>query len=380
MQKIEKETDLTQAEYYMQECFDLAKKGLGRTSPNPVVGAIVLDKSGIPCGEGFHAKAGQEHAEVIALKEAGEKADGGTLILNLEPCCHLGKTPPCTDLIIKSKVKEVIFSNYDPNPKVHKKGEVELLKNNIRVISNVLEKQGYELNKFFFKWVKTQLPWVTLKQAQTLDGKVALKSNQSDWITGYEARSEVHKLRDIYDAILVGANTVVIDNPELTVREIKNGRNPIRIVLDPNLATDINSNVYREDANVILVTRIGHKREKIKTYLDMSKTLEALEIDETKRGKIDLKKLFIELGKKNILSVLVEGGPTLASELLVNNLIDEYIVFISPKVFGDKEAVPSINIGEVSNINNSFNFKIFNHKVIGNDLMISLRTTMDLRF
>ncbi len=369
------EYDLTQAEYYMQECFDLAERALGRTSPNPIVGAIVLDKDGIPVGKGYHKKAGDKHAEVVAIEEAGDKANGGTLIVNLEPCCHQGKTPPCTDLIIKNKLKEVIFSNYDPNPMVDSKSEKLLLKNNINVISNVLEKQGLELNKFFFKWIKTKLPWVTLKQAQTLDGKIALRNNDSKWITDEEARKKVHYIRNSYDAILVGENTVSIDNPYLTVRGIENSKNPIKVILDMNLTTNPKSNVYCKDSKVLLATKKGHLKEKLNDYLKLNNEIEILELDEAEEGKLNLRQLFIELGKREILSVLVEAGPGLGSQLITSSLLDEYLLFIAPKIFGDKDAIPSFNLEILENIGTARRFKIFSHRLIGNDLMLLLRPT-----
>ncbi len=365
--------DLTQAEYYMQECFDLAKNGLGRTSPNPIVGAIVLDKNGVPVGKGYHNKVGSEHAEVLAIREAGDKAQGGTLIVNLEPCCHQGRTPPCVDLIIKSKIQEVIFSNYDLNPLVNSKGEEILLKNNIRVISKVLEDEGKELNKFFFKWIKTKLPWVTLKQAQTLDGKVALRNRNSKWITEEAARKEAHCLRNYYDVILVGANTIETDNPELTVRNLENSRNPARVILDPKLITKPESKVYQPNAKVFLVTKNGHPREKINNYIKSNKEINVIELEEIKKDKVDLKQLVPELGKLGFLSILIEAGPVLASELFTENLIDEYILFISSKLFGDSQALPSVSWNSLENIEKAVNFRIFSHKTIGNDLMLSLR-------
>lgn len=369
----EDEINLTQAEYYMNECFELAKYGLGRTSPNPIVGAIVLNKDGIPVGKGFHKASGLDHAEVVALKEAGDKAKGGTLILNLEPCCHHGRTPPCTDLIIKSEIKEVIFSNYDPNPLINSKGEKLLLENNIRVISNVLKEEGVELNKFFFKWIKTKSPWVTLKQAQTLDGKIALKNKNSKWISSELARKEVHKMRNFYDAVLVGASTVQIDNPELTARDLnEDARNPIRIVIDTDLITNTNSNVYKNSSKIILVTKTGHSKDKLDNYTKVGNHLSIIETLETRKGKIDFKKLFVELGKKEILSVLVEAGPNLGGELILNNLIDEYLLFISPKALGE-DAISSLKLKPLESIDKAVSFKLFNYKAIGNDLMLSLR-------
>ena len=363
----------TQAEYYMRECFDLAKKSLGRTSPNPIVGAIILDKNGFPVGKGFHKTSGTEHAEVIAIKEAGEKAKGGTLIVNLEPCCHQGKTPPCTELIIKSQIREVIFSCYDPNPLVNKKSEEILVKNNIKVFSGVLESEGVELNKFFFKWIASKLPWVTLKQAQTLDGKIALSNKQSKWITGDLARKEVHKMRNVYDAVLVGAKTVEIDNPYLTVRDLDNSRNPARIIIDLNLITKPDSNVYKNDSVVYLVTKTEHQKDKLNNYLKFNSELKFIQLPEINKGEISFKHLFEEFGKENILSVLVEAGPSLAGRLVSDGLIDEYVLFIAPRIFGDEDALSSLKIGPLEKIQNSCEFNLFDYKAIGNDLMVSLR-------
>lgn len=379
----EDEINLTQAEFYMSECFELAKCGLGRTSPNPAVGAIVLDKNGVPRGKGFHKKAGLEHAEVAAIKEAGIKANGGTLIVSLEPCCHFGKTPPCTDLIIESQIKEVIFCNYDINPLINKKGEQVLLDNKIKVISRVLESQGLELNKFFFKWIKTKLPWITLKQAQTLDGKIGLKESKNVKITSEHSNIEVHKLRNTYDAILVGANTVITDNPELTVRNLNTEtdvRNPVKVILDPKLITDPDAKVYKNNSKVYLATVKGHAKEKLNKFLKnnipQNEYIKILEFDKIKDNHIDLKNLFLELGKMDILSVLVEAGPILAGELLSFGLIDEYILFFSPLIFGES-GVNSIHFNSLANPQNMPELEVFNYRAIGNDLMISLRNKKD---
>ena len=366
---IETEEELTQAEYYMQACFELARFSLGRTSPNPVVGAIVLDKTGVPVGKGFHKAAGLDHAEVIAIKQAGENAKEGTLIVNLEPCCHHGKTPPCTDLIIKSGIKEVIFSNYDPNKEVYKKSELLLKQNNIKVISNVLNQEGKELNKFFFKWITQSFPYITLKQAQTLNAKIGLKDHGNIPITGEAARCEVHNLRNIHDAVLVGANTVNIDNPNLNVRDIKDGRNPVRIILDPQLITNPSANVYKDNASVILITGGSHKKDKSDAFIKHNEKLSILELPLDKNGQIDLKELFSMLSKKNILSVLVEAGPMLSSALIQDKLIDEYLLFISLKILNKNNALQNVNEMQTQEIN----FKLFNHKALGDDLMLSLR-------
>jgi diaminohydroxyphosphoribosylaminopyrimidine deaminase/5-amino-6-(5-phosphoribosylamino)uracil reductase len=365
---------ISQAEYYMQECFELAKNALGRTSPNPIVGAIVLDKEGVPVGRGFHQKSGEDHAEVIAIKEAGEKAKGGTLFVSLEPCCHFGKTPPCTDLIIKSGISQVYFSNYDPNPLVNASGEQKLSESNIKVFSRVLEDDGEELNKFFLKWIKTKLPWVTLKQAQTLDAKVSLSKGKETSITSEESKVEVHRLRNTYDAVLVGSNTVNVDDPELTVRLVENSRNPKRIVLDVNLETSPSAKIYKSKKydEVFLVTKSG-QAEKLKEYKTQNPLINIVEVDQISEGKLDLKKLFIKLGEQNILSVLVEAGPNLAGELIESSLIDEYILFMAPKIFGNEKSVLSVHLPQIDNGNSIKEFRIINHKLIGNDLMVSLR-------
>lgn len=369
----EDEIHLTQAEYYMQECFDLAQIALGRTSPNPIVGAIVLDEKGMPVGKGYHNKAGQEHAEVIAINQAGNRSKNGTLIVNLEPCCHTGKTPPCTDLIIKSGIKRVIFSSFDPNNPAGKRGKDVLQSSGIKIISSVLENEGKEVNKFFFKWINMKFPWVTLKQGQTLDGMVAIKDLKSKWITSEDSRNEVCKLRNIYDAIMISSKTIHTDNPELTVRNVKDGRNPIRIILDSGLTTAPEAKVYNDNSLIFLVTKSGHPKNKLEPYLKRNKNTEIMEVSCLSDGRLDLHSVFSNLAKHEILSVLIESGPTLAGELLNLKLIDEYILFIAPRVFGGNNGIPALELHTLKEISNSPGFKLFDHKLIGNDLMLSLR-------
>lgn len=355
----------------MQDCFDLAKQGLGRTSPNPVVGCIVLDKNGEPVGKGFHKLAGEKHAEVVALEEAGDKAKDGTLIVNLEPCCHQGKTGPCTELIIKSGIKEVVFSNYDPNSLVNGKGEEELKKNGIKVFSKVLEHEGEEVNKFFFKSQKTKLPWVTLKQAQTLDGMVALKSGESKWISSEDSRKESGKLRNIYDAILVSSSTIINDDPMLTTRDVEEGRNPTRIILDKELSSPLKSKVFQDNAQIILATKPGHPKEKIEKLEAMK--VKVLEVKVLDNDRLCLKDIFLKLVNLNVLSVLIEAGPKLSGDLISNNLIDEYILFIAPKLFGANNSISSLDLETIQNIEQSYTFRLHDYKIIGHDLMLSLR-------
>ena len=369
----EDEINLTQAEYYMQECFDLAQMALGRTSPNPIVGAIVLDEKGMPVGKGYHNKAGLDHAEVIAINQAGSRSKNGTLVVNLEPCCHVGKTPACTDLIIKSGIKQVVFSSFDPNSPAGKKGKEVLQSNGIKVISGVLEDEGKELNKFFFKWINKKLPWVTLKQGQTLDGMVSMKNTKSKWITSEDSRHEVHKLRNIYDAIMISSKTVSSDNPELTVRNIKDGRSPAKIILDSALTTKPESKVYNDNSLIFLVTQPKHPKNKIEPYLERNKNIKIVEVPCLANERLDLFSVFSHLAKNDILSILIEAGPTLAGELLNLQLIDEYILFIALRVFGGNNGIPSIELNTLKEMGNSPVFKLYNYQLIGNDLMLSLR-------
>lgn len=364
----------TQLEYYMQECFNLAKKALGRTSPNPVVGTLVLDKNGLVVGSGYHSEAGKDHAEVVALKMAGEKAKGGTLIVNLEPCSHHGKTPPCTDLILKSEIKEVVFSNYDSNELVNGKGEKILKEKGLKVISNVLKEEGEEVNKFFFKWIKTGEPWVTLKQGQTLNGALSSCDPNNKWITSNESKIKVHELRNQYDAVLVGASTVITDDPELTVRLIENGRNPIRILLDPKLKIPINAKVFNSSSSILWITEKNQKvNEEIKTFVEKNKHINLIFVSEDNNKRLNLKEILNKLGKLNILSVLVEAGSNLAHSFISDNLIDEYLLFITPKIFFGKN-IESGNFLETKKIQlQSYSLRLHDHRVIGNDLMLSMR-------
>ncbi len=220
---------------YIKQCFELAKKGAGLVSPNPLVGAVLV-KSGQIIGRGFHKKYGGNHAEVNAIKNSKEDIAGSTLYCNLEPCCHTNKqTPPCVPLIIQKKIKRVVICNLDPNKEVKGKGVEQLRKAGIEVITSILENEGKELNKFYFKYVNEKLPYVTLKIAQSIDGKIGISKKIQTWLTGKKSIKYVHKLRSEYDAVLVGAGTIKSDNPLLTVREVS-GRNPIRIIVDGKLS------------------------------------------------------------------------------------------------------------------------------------------------
>ena len=256
-------------EVFLKRCFELAAKGSGTVSPNPLVG-VVLIKNGKVIGEGYHKKHGKAHAEVDALNNSTEDVGGSTLYCNLEPCCHTNKqTPPCVPLIISKGIKKVIISNFDPNPDVNGEGVKQLRDAGIEVIIDVLKEEGEELNKFYFNYVKKKIPYITLKVAQSKDGKITKSKSEQIWLTGEESNRFVHQQRAIYDAVLVGANTVAVDNPRLTVRNVV-GRNPKRIILDGKLSIDLNAVVLSAEdiENTWILTSKNADKEKMDQIIE----------------------------------------------------------------------------------------------------------------
>jgi diaminohydroxyphosphoribosylaminopyrimidine deaminase / 5-amino-6-(5-phosphoribosylamino)uracil reductase len=313
---------------YMELALSLAEKGRGHTSPNPMVGAvIVLD--GEIVGQGFHRKAGDDHAEIMALREAGECARGATLYVTLEPCCHFGKTPPCSESIIKNGIKRVVAAMTDPNPLVCGGGFTSLHRHHIEIESGVLEDRARKLNEAYFKYIRTKIPFVTLKLAMTLDGRIADRDGGSRWITGPEARKRVHLLRAWSDAVMVGAGTVLADNPRLTVRDAE-GSNPWRIILDSHLRSPLDSHVF-DDTRVIVVT--GEKPDTAKLPELGRRGIEVWQI-ESKEGKISLNDVLRKMGERSMTSLLCEGGSALATTLLREGFVDKLCIFFAPKILG----------------------------------------------
>jgi len=282
----------------MELALELARKGLGRTSPNPLVGAVVVKDEKI-VGLGYHAQAGKPHAEPIALEEAGAKAEGADLYVTLEPCNHYGRTPPCTEAIIKAKIKNVFVATLDPNPLVAGKGVEKLKQSGINVVVGIKEQEARRLNEVFFKYIITGYPFIALKAASSLDGKIATREGHSQWITGKEAREFGHKLRHIYDAIMVGRGTVLADDPQLTCR-LKHGKDPIRIVVDSKLSISGEAKILNlnSQAPTIIATTENAPSSK---YKQLAKKAEVLVVNEGDR--VDLVKLFKILGKRKITSV-----------------------------------------------------------------------------
>lgn len=336
-------------EKYMWMAIELAKKGAGAVNPNPMVGAVVV-KNGEVIGRGYHKFFGGPHAEVYALEEAGEKAEGATIYVTLEPCSHYGKTPPCAKKIIDMGIKKCFIGSSDPNPKVAGRGVAMLKEAGIEVVENVLKEECDEVNQVFFKYIKTKIPYLFVKCGITLDGKIALSNGISKWITNSIAREKVQYYRNKFMGIMVGINTVLTDNPSLTAR-IENGVNPFRIIVDPNLQIDENCKVVKnnEDEKTMIITsqknlftedtenteiQIKQKR------LSEENKVKFIFID---GEKFSFRKMLEEIGKTGIDSILLEGGETLISLAFEENAIDGGEIFIANKILGDNSAKPFIS-------------------------------------
>jgi len=319
-------------ESYIKLTLEIAKKGIGSVSPNPLVGAVLV-KEGKIIGAGYHQKYGEAHAEIYAIKSASESVEGATLFVNLEPCSHFGKTPPCVDALLESKIDKVVIGTLDMNPLVCGSGIQKLKENGIEVKVGILENECIELNKFFFKNVTKKTPYVTLKAAITIDGKIADGSYQSKWISSIASRKQVHKLRAEYDSVLIGANTVNKDDPQLSVRLVE-GRNPKRIILDPQLKSCIERKIFHSEKNVLLITSVEKKDTvKVKTLKNLGVNFLFVKTDEMKQ--FHLKTVLKKMSDQNIASILVEGGAKVYNAFIKENLFDEMQIFIAPKLLGN---------------------------------------------
>ncbi|MFN3550791.1 MAG: bifunctional diaminohydroxyphosphoribosylaminopyrimidine deaminase/5-amino-6-(5-phosphoribosylamino)uracil reductase RibD [Endomicrobiia bacterium] len=357
---------------YIRYCFELAKKSLGKTSPNPIVGAVIVYKNKI-IAEGYHTEYGKPHAEVEAINDAIKKGyknllPKSTLYVNLEPCCHWGKTPPCVNKIIDVGIKKVVCSMYDPNPKVNSKGIEILEKNDVKCKVGVLEDEAKELNKFYIKWITKKLPYVTIKSAITFDGKIATVLGESKWISSKQSRNYVYKLRSIYDAVLVGINTVLKDNPKLTTHNF--GRNPQRVVVgDITKFFNIYNkyNVFKDDNKTIFFTPQS-KLTKI-----IVKKFNNVEVVEFKEKKILFKKILSYLAQKGISSVLVEGGGETNWNLINENLVDDFILIVAGKIFGGRDAKTWVEGAGVKLPHQAYRIKFLNIEHIGEDFIINAK-------
>lgn len=346
-------------EKLMKKCINLAKKGRGKTAPNPLVGCVVLDKNNEIISTGYHHKYGENHAErdaLLKLTDGSEK--DGTLVVNLEPCSHYGKTPPCADLIIERGLKKVVIGCVDNNPKVAGNGIKKLKNAGIEVVLNVLEKECRELNEIFFTNIEEQRTFVALKTATTIDGKIATKIGDSKWITSDKSRNYARKLRTYYDAILTSSNTVIADNPTM--------KHKTKIILDRNLRTDWNANIYKQ-GQIILVTSEDYCVDEYPLNFEVMLCPE-------KDGKLDLNYILKELYTSGIKSIFVEAGGKLCGEFVKENLVDKIYHFIAPKILNDNSGRSCFDGDNIFKINDSKNFKLIDTKKLGSDILLTYKT------
>ena len=321
----------------MERALELAQLGRYSVSPNPMVGAVIV-RDGVNVGEGFHHRAGQPHAEVEAIRAAGEKARGADIYVTLEPCCVQGRTPPCTDAIIAAGIRRVYVGATDPNPNVCGNGCARLRQAGVEVIEGVLSDDATWLNRAFNKWITTKQPWVTLKLATTLDGKTAAVGGASKWITSEPIRQHVHRLRASFDAIMVGSGTVQMDDPRLNVRNVPplfeggDYEAPLKVIIDSSAQTPINAKLFA-DGKALIATANANTEDRQALSQSGAITLNV----PGKNGRVDIRKVLNELGSRSpkpVTSVFLEGGPTLAASMIQDNLVDELRLHIAPKIMG----------------------------------------------
>ena len=352
----------------MKRVLRLAGRAMGMTSPNPMVGSALV-KAGKIIAEDYHRKPGAPHAEALVIQKAGEKAKGATLYVNLEPCCHTDKrTPPCTKAIIKAGIKKVVIGMKDPNPKVSGKGIAELRGAGINVVSGILEKDSIRLNEAYAKYIMTKRPFVILKVAMTLDGKIATPEGESKWITGEKARELVHKTRGSVDAVMTAIGTVKADDPQLTARIKKGTRSPIRIIIDPDFEIPIDAKILNTPPKTVIVTKVSKSQvseSKKKTLLE--KNIKIIEYD---GERVDLKWLMKKLGEMGIASVLIEGGSSLNSHALEYGIVDKVMFFIAPKIIGGRESYPAVGGKTFKKLSDAYRIKDIKINRIGGDILI----------
>jgi diaminohydroxyphosphoribosylaminopyrimidine deaminase / 5-amino-6-(5-phosphoribosylamino)uracil reductase len=356
---------------YMALALSLATLAQGQVSPNPAVGAVLV-KNGAIIGQGYTQPPGCDHAEIVALKQAGREAHNSILYVTLEPCCHSGRTPPCTQSIINAGVKEVHFSLIDPNPLVAGRGKSELEAAGIKTYIGEYAYQAARMNEAFIKYISTGYPFVTVKFACSLDGKIATRSGDSKWITGDLARKQVQHIRYVSDAVMTGANTVIADDPRLTVRlAVKGGithKQPLRVIVDGLGRTPANARLFKEPGKILIALGSAIDTQTKNTLTNTGADILELPSNE---GVIDLQQLFKDLGKRQITSVLVEAGGILTGSLFDAALVDKVVAFLAPIIIGGTEARPSVAGQGVLKLSDCFKLKDTQVEMVGEDIMIS---------
>lgn len=352
---------------HMKIALKLALKAEGMTSPNPIVGAVVV-KNGRIVGKGYHKRCGKEHAEVLALRDAGAKAKDAALYVTLEPCNHFGRTPPCTDAIIRSGVREVIIAMKDPNPVTRGRGIKKLKKRGISVRVGVLEDEARAINKPFIKYITKKVPFVRLKMAESIDGKIATKTGDSRWVTGQESRNYVQKLRAKVDAVMVGINTAKKDDPLLLSR-IPKVRQPVRVIVDAKMAAPASLEIFStlKDGPVIIATTGMASFGKAEL---LSRRGISVLFCKSSKGRVDLRDLLKKLGMLGISDVMVEGGGELAASLVEEGLVDQFIFMIAPKIVGGRDAKTAIEGVGVVRMSEALRLDKVSVSMMGEDILV----------
>lgn len=355
--------DQLQDQFFLKETLKLAKKGMGWTNPNPMVSAVLV-KNGRIIGKGYHKKVGFPHAEIEAIKSSKESVEGATLYVNLEPCSHFGRTPPCVDVVIKAKIARIVCSTLDPNPKVHGKGVAILKKAGVEVSVGILEDQARLLNEAFFTFHEKKRPFVALKFAASLDGKIATKTGESKWITNEKARVYARKLRSEYQAVLAGINTIIKDNPHLGVR-IKGKKDPLRIILDSQLKMPLNSKALR-DKNVFIATTTKVDKNKLSRLKKMG-----IEVAIFEGTRVPIPNLLKELKERGIISILVEGGKQILGSFVDQKIVDKVYAFYAPIIIGGDKAVNTVGGEGVNFMKDSLHLKSVSFQNFDDNLLVT---------
>ncbi|AFA46869.1 bifunctional diaminohydroxyphosphoribosylaminopyrimidine deaminase/5-amino-6-(5-phosphoribosylamino)uracil reductase RibD [Acetobacterium woodii] len=353
-------------QFYMQRALELAIKGRGQVNPNPLVGAVIV-KDDVIIGSGYHEKYGGFHAERNALAACTQSAEGATLYVTLEPCCHQGKTPPCTEAIIENKINRVVIGAKDPNPFVSGKGIEILKKHGITVIIGVEEEICQEINNIFFHYIKNKTPYVIMKYAMTVDGKIATYSGKSQWISGESARAAVHQTRSEVAGIMVGVNTILQDDPQLTCR-VEGGKNPRRIICDTHLRTPLSSKIVASARKIpTYLATCSRDQKKIKRFEIMGCKILAV----SKKGDhLNLQELMKQLGAEEIDSILLEGGGTLNFSALKSGIVNKLQVYLAPKIFGGVAAKTPVEGPGVEMPSEAFQFTDRKITIFGDDICL----------
>ncbi|MBO4400835.1 MAG: bifunctional diaminohydroxyphosphoribosylaminopyrimidine deaminase/5-amino-6-(5-phosphoribosylamino)uracil reductase RibD [Selenomonadaceae bacterium] len=348
----------------MREALKIARNAEGRTSPNPMVGAVIV-QGGKIIAEGWHRKAGTPHAEIHALNMAGALAENSTMYVTLEPCSHFGRTPPCANKIVDAGVSRVVVAMTDPNPLVAGRGIEILRKAGISVDVGILESDARQLNEVFIKYITQKIPFVTAKFACSLDGKIATTTGESQWISCEEARAYAHRLRDVNDAIMVGIGTVLADNPSLTTR-IPDGKNPVRIIVDSQARTPLDSKILTDaQATTIIAVSRTAPSERVVALKNLG-----AEIIVAGKTQVDLKILMSELARREITSILLEGGGTLNFSMLRAGFVDRVLAFVAPKIIGGKNALTPVEGEGFEKLADAVALKNISAEKIGSDILI----------